>query len=462
MKNRTPRALFVALAAAFPAAVLAQSNEELLKIVRDLQNRVTELEGKLKAAEPKGAPAAATPQWGMTPEQVQEFNRIAVKTEAIEENIEMWGFKGLTISGYAEPAFIYNQRRNRAGFQFLNDQSFFGYDTSYIGSASLSFLKEMEGGTLWKLTLTPNRGVGEVVGAGILEEASVSVPLGSLQTRLIAGQVPDWSGYEYLQPTLNPFITHNLLFDFTLPTAFTGVGIDHTVGKWWLRAMVANVDQPIRDGAGRMPALAYRVDYSRGEFQGWGFAGLHGKTGNGNCIDDNCSNTMTHMFEVDGWYQRGDLTMGGQIGYGQQKQAAIVPGPDGNFRDARWLGVSGMLGYNVTPRLQLLARADYLKNDKNGGGLFTYTGYYDFDENGDFIQGNDDYNGIGPDLAGDLNRGANRYALSVGFKYVYNLNTAFKAEYRFDGADRAVFYDVKNDSFRKNNHLLGAAMIVSF
>ena len=48
----------------------------------------------------------------------------------------------------------------------------------------------------------------------------VSVPLTDLQTRFIAGQIPDWSGYEYyLQSTLNKLITHNLLFDFTLPTS---------------------------------------------------------------------------------------------------------------------------------------------------------------------------------------------------------------------------------------------------
>ena len=61
-------------------------------------------------------------------------------------------------------------------------------------------------------------------GAQILTEKTRrdSVPLTDLQTRFIAGHLPDWSGYEYQQPTLNPFITHNLLFDFTLPTAYTG------------------------------------------------------------------------------------------------------------------------------------------------------------------------------------------------------------------------------------------------
>ena len=83
----------------------------------------------------------------------------------------------------------------------------------------------MEGGTRWRLTLAPNRGVGSVFDSDSrspVHEASVSVPLTDLQTRLIAGQIPDWSGYEYLQPTLNKLITHNLLFDTMAPTNYTG------------------------------------------------------------------------------------------------------------------------------------------------------------------------------------------------------------------------------------------------
>ena len=52
-----------------------------------------------------------------------------------------------------------------------------------------------------------------------MHEASVSVPLTDLQTRFIAGQIPDWTGYEItLQPRCNKLITHNLLFDFMAPT----------------------------------------------------------------------------------------------------------------------------------------------------------------------------------------------------------------------------------------------------
>ena len=117
----------------------------------------------------------------------------------------------------------------------------------------------------------------------------------------------------------------------------------------------------------------------------------------------------------------------------------------------------------ITPRLQGLVRADYIKNDKNGGGLFTYNGYTTFDEEtGAVIVGNDDRNGIGPDLNGDVNKGANRYAVSLGLKYAFDKATTLKLEYRLDGADRAVFLDVKDGTYKKTNSLLGASMVVAF
>ena len=79
MKNMRLTALSAALAAAFAApGVQAQSNEELLKELKALRARVEELEKKV-AAQPQPPAKPAEPKWGMTPEQVQEFNRISVK-----------------------------------------------------------------------------------------------------------------------------------------------------------------------------------------------------------------------------------------------------------------------------------------------------------------------------------------------------------------------------------------------
>ena len=172
---------------------------------------------------------------------------------------------------------------------------------------------------------------------------------------------------------------------------------------------------------------------------------------------------MAVLLEVDGYNTLGDLLLQGQVSYGRQKQGAITPDADGNYRDSQWFGASMLAGYSFTPRFQGLVRADYIRNTKNGGGLYTYNGYSFIDEeSGELVYGNDGRNGLGPDLDGDLNRGANRYALSLGMKYIYNQSTTFKAEYRLDGADRAVFEDLDNGGFRKHNHLLGTSVVVAF
>ena len=399
----------------------------------------------------------------MTQEQSAEFNRIAVKTEAIEDAREASGLKLLKISGYMDPTFIYNKAQDRAGFQFLNavGDDGYNYDNSYFGAAVIDFQKETDSGTRWRLTLAPNRGVGSVFdGQSPVHEASVSVPITDLQTRFIAGQIPDWSGYEYLQPTLNKLITHNLLFDFTLPTAYTGAGIEIASGKWLSKAMLANMNASRKTSNNKAPVFTYRVDYARGEFQGFGFAGVHGKAANFRA-DDGVGNPVTgdaydlkdtrvDLFEFDAYFIRGDWTVQGQVSLGQQKAAAITADPDtGELRAAKWWGLSALAAYKWAPRFETTARLDYINNKKNGGGLLGYT----------FA---DDRNGVGPDLAGDPEIGANRTALTLGASWLYNLNTTFKAEYRLDRANQPVFLVVKDGTYRKSNHLFGASVLVSF
>ncbi len=480
MKLTGPTALVLALAAAFPA--VAQTNAELLNELRALRERVNQLEAKLAAPPAAGAAGAAagtatgaapaSTQWGMTPEQVRELNRASMKIEATEDNFEAQGMKLLTISGFMDPSFIYNRAQDRAGFQFLNGvgDDGYSYDNGYIGTVSLDITKETESGTKYKMTIVPSRGTDSVMTGSnrLIHEASVSVPLTDLQTRMIAGHIPDWSGYEYLQATLNPLITHNLLFDFTLPTAYTGVGLDYTTGKWWLRGMVANVNTSQKSSGNKSPSLVGRVDYSKGEFDGFGGAFLLGDVAN--FADPSGEDSMAALIEVDGYYIRGDWTLQGQLSYGQQDKAAIAPDPTTlELRDARWWGASGLAAYSFTPRLKGIVRADYINNEKNGGGLFGFTGYWDpkndslgDGRNGIGIDGNLNCRGAVRRATEECNTGANRYALSFGMNYQFDLNTSFKAEYRYDGADRAVFYDVNDGTYRKDNQLFGASVIVSF
>jgi len=463
--TRTPCALAAAALMAVAGGAQAQSNEDLLKELKALRDRVESLEAKLKAADaakPKEA------EWGMTQQQQQDFNRISVKTEALEDAVEAQGLKMLKISGFVDPTYLINKRQHRAGFQFLNPvaNDGYNYDNSYFGAATIDFQKEMEGGTRYRLTLTPNRGTGSVIGENsIIQEASVMVPLGDLQTRFLAGQIPDWSGYEYQQATLNKLITHNLLYDFTLPTTYTGAGMEYIRGKWDVKWLFANMNASKRNAKEKTPVIAYRIDYSKGEFNGFGVAGVHGKAVNfADCADVNCGSykdSRLDLIEADAYFIRGDFTWQGQLSFGRQKGAAIMPDPTtGDLRDSRWWGLSTLLAYKFIPRWEVVGRFDYVNNTKNGGGLLTYTVA-------------DSRNGFGPsgnltcDIASSTyddgcSKGANRTALSLGMSFLYNLNTTFKAEARLDHANLPVFLDVKSGEYRKSNQVFGTSVVVSF
>jgi len=462
------------VATALPAA--AQGSDALLQEIKALRDRVEQLERQVRAQ-----PAAPKPgEWGMTPEQARELNRIAVKTEALQDNFTDQGFKGLKITGQIDPTYIVNRRQNDRTFVFLNNGGArYTYDNGYFGMAVIDFEKETESGARWKLTLAPERGTGALANGGsIVHEASVSIPLSDLQTRLWLGQIPDWTGYEITLPAGNKLITHNLLFDFTAPTSYTGAVLDMTRGKWWSRVGLANFNSARQSPGNNTPVLVYRVDYSKGEFSGFGFSGLHGKIPNfaadGTYVGETGAvdpitgdpvlgdlpfatagkNTMAHLFEVDAYFTRGDWSLFGQVSFGQQKGAAIY-NSDGQLRDSRWWGLSGTAAYKLTPCLEGVLRADYIANKKNGGGLLGYS----FD---------DDINGIGRGLDADGNYakgasiGSNRWALTLGMNYLYDENTIVKFEVRQDGASQPVFYDTKSSRYYKSNTLLGASVVVSF
>lgn len=462
------------IAATLAAAPLAhaQSNEELLQELRALKERVTQLEEALKAREEKEAaeakaaaakpPAPPPPPPGMTPQQVQDLNRVNVKTEMIEDALE--SFKGLRITGQLDPTYLYNHAQRRGGFQFLGPMRDDGYhyDSSYFGMAVIDLQKELENGIRVHLALAPNRGAGSAIDSGrsIVHEASVMIPLGDSQTRLLAGQIPNWSGYEAVLPNQNRLITHNLLFDFTQPRALVGAGAEWVAGQWVVKGLIANIDEGFRAGGQKTPVLAYRADWAKGEYRGYGFAGVHGKAPNRvNGGTGGGPDATLNLFEVDGYYNGSGWTAQGQLAFGSQSGAAITPdATTGALRDSRWWGVSGLFAYRLMPRLEAIVRADYLNNSGNGGGLYG--------------SGADARDGIGPEMIGrgadgrllfrNPDLGASRYALALGLNYVFNANVSFKAEYRLDHSTLPVFEIVNDGSFRRSNHLFGASMVLSF
>ncbi len=454
MKIWTPAVLSLAIAAAFPLSAAAQSNEELLKELKALRERVGQLEDKLKAMP---APPASGQWGGMTPEQQRDLGNVRLRVDTLEEERDNAPLKGLTISGSIDPTFIYNRARDSSGFQFLSPTvaNGYSYDDSTFGALYLDFQKELEGGTRFRVTLAPDRGIGSTINLGsIVHEASVSIPLND-ELRLFAGQIPDWSGYEFFTAAQNRLITHNLLFDFVLPFAYTGVGLELTTGDWILKGVIGNLNSSKKAQQENSPAFSYRGDYTIGEYSGLGFAGTFGKAPN---FVQGGRDTSFNLFEVDGFYTRGDWNFNGQISYGRQSDAAIALSNSGNLQDAKWWGLSGLASYKITPLLEGVVRLDYLNNDENGGGLFGFGA----DCNNGIGSGFTGIDGEGLCIAEGGSKGANRTAFSIGANYRLNEFTVLKTEYRYDHASRDVFYYVDKGEFKKSNSIFGAAVVVSF
>lgn len=463
---RTPQLTILALTLA--GALRAQAAEPAADTARELKElkaRVEELEKAQRSAS----------QPGMTPEQLQDFNRIAVKAEALEDSRDASGLKGFKVGGALDLVYAYNHDLRRAQFVFLTPGAAVGYgfDNGYFGTVTLDLQKELEGGSKFRLTLMPARSaadIGEALG-GIVHEASFSIPLGNLQTRLIGGQLPDWSGYEYLPATQNKLVTHNLLFDFTLPTFYTGAGLELVRGKWTVKGVVANMSATNRQDFEQVPVLAYRGDYYGGEFWGAGFAGVHGKARNWQ--EEGTKDTWLDLFEVDGYYTRGPLNLQGQLGAGHQRQASVTPDPDtGALRDAIWVGASALVSYKLTPRLEGVVRADYLANHWNGGGLLAFSaadGRNGIGPSGYSVMPDTLEDGVTPNdnKRGDPSKGADRYAVTVGGSYAFTANSILKAEYRLDGATQPVFRssddaDPALVEFSRLNHLVSASLVLFF
>jgi hypothetical protein len=482
----------VAVTLALPMLANAQTNAELKSEIDILKAQINELKSMMK--QQAAAPAAAAPASAEAVDPA-EFAAVRTKVDALIDDKELTGFKGLRISAGIDPVYIYNRAKGTRSFSFENNFAningsgeVFSYDNSYFGMGYLDVQKEMEGGTKFRLTLAPNKSTGSQYNWGnIVHEASASIPLTDPQTRLLVGQMPDISGYEPFVNTysgansitsnqLYPgygefFITKNMLFDFTAATFFTGVGLDVTRGPWEWKFFLANFNSARNDcpatpiqagnttcGAGptRSPTFIYNATYAKEEFWYYEFTGYEGLVTN----QLKGGTSRLDQFEIDGAYTRGTFNGNLQFTVGRQKEAAY------NTGDAQWWGLSALVSERVMPALTLAGRLDYLNNQKNGGGTFNlWTPYIPTAlESTGFV--GDVINGFGPgDPAAegyDPNKGANRTSLSFSATYRLTPNVAFRGELRHDHATTPAFFYFGDQTFRKNNDVFGVQTVVNF
>ena len=433
-------AVIIAMAAATPwLAVHAQTPADMQKQIQALQEQLKALQTQVQQM---GTKPAVDPV---------EFNRMVQKMEVNEDTAVKSGFSGLAFKGVIEGQYLYDKNFNSAN-GLTSARPGFSVGNGYAGNGMFEITKQAEGGEgiNWTLRLTP--GGANVNGSDLVHEASVSVPLGSASTRLLAGVVPDWQGYEYSFGNQNPLVTHNLLFNFALATNYTGAGIQHTFGPVATKFMLANIDKKSTNK--KLPGFVYNAYWTVNEFSYANFSGAHSRRNDANLADPA---SPFDLVTLDGGYSRGDLALNGQISVGRIKGGAGVNAFNAlagvvSSDDAKWYGLSGFTGYKVTPRLQAIARYDYINNRKNGGGMF-----YDPSAAATIF---------GPELdaAGapiDVNRGTTRSALSLGLNYAVNPSTQWKNELRLDRSSGFNFLDA-NGQPTKSNTSVGTAIVVSF
>ena len=414
--------LVLALAAALPCfSAHAQSAADLQKEIEVLKAQLKMLSDKIEAMAAK--PAAA---------DSQEFNRLVQKIDLAEEDSIKAGFKGMKFKGVIDVGYANDEISAATGFDKTRGNGGFG-------AAMFEINKEPDEGIGWTLRLTP------LSSTSIVHEASVSVPVGSGSTKIIAGLTPDFSGYELSWGNANPLISNNLLYTHSAATNYMGAGLSYAMGPWTAKWMVGQVDGV---ASRKAPGVAYRADYSASEYSGIGFSGVHMRTKDGPGDTD--------LMEIDAYHTRGDLTLQGQLSLGR----LIGSAGDKSGADARWWGASALVGYKLTPRLQAIVRADYIDNSANGGGMYVNSAFAYDDGTGVKV----DRAVFGPELdefGNEGARGANRYALSFGFNYALNASTQWKTELRLDRSTGYNFPD-SNGTLKQGNTTIGTALVVSF
>ncbi|HLX01125.1 MAG TPA: DUF3138 family protein [Trinickia sp.] len=428
----------------------------------------------------------------------QQIANQQLKVDSLTDAANTGPIAGLSITGYIDPTYVYNRAASSSSFLFANHESNYNYFNSTFGDLYLDIKKTFGVGPMApsaEITLMPNRGNGITLlqnehgstGLDILNTAVVNVPL-SGTTTFVAGLIPSFGGYEVQQSNQMQTLTHNLLYDFSDPGSYVGVGLNYTGdgSNWAWKFFLGNeqyrtygsVTQSGTNAFGdpitssnKIPTFTARTDYTWSSALDIGGSFNIGRQtlstvtdSNGNTIGygpAGLSSTAygTYFFgEADLTYTLADVIYNAEVDYGQQQHAAF------NGGEAQWYGLS-LLAHRkfnmpMLGRMGATLRYDYLVDSKNGGGGGGIA------LNG---QGRDPYNGFGVSTdciqnstdGGIECKGANRQDVALDLLFYPTQQITVKVEYRHDWANNAVF--LRNDgSYAKSNDLLATQFIYSF
>ncbi|WP_010099855.1 DUF3138 family protein [Burkholderia ubonensis] len=520
------------VAGALPGIALADSTPAQIKA---LQAQVAALQKQMKAMQAQlaaqpgggasaiaqgGAPAGgrpaavakvaadpASPDYGKSQalltnddvtEMKQQIANQQLKVDSLTDAASTGPIAGLSVTGYIDPTYIYNRAPGTSSFLFANHENAYNYFNSTFGDLYLDIKKTFGVGPMApsaEITLMPNRGNGITllqnsrgsITDNLLNTAVVNVPI-TASTTLVAGLIPSFGGYEVQQSNQMLTLTHNLLYDFSDPGSYVGIGANYTKGSWAWKFFVGNeqyrtygsVTQTGTNALGdpittsnKVPTFTARADYTWSSALGLGGSFNIGRQTLASAIDSNGvvhygpggnapSAYGTFFFgELDATYTLADVQYNAEVDYGRQEHAAYNGGL------AQWYGLS-LLAHRkfnapVVGRMGVTLRYDLLANSKNGGG-----------GGGIALNGNgmDPNNGFGVDAdclamskaGGGLGfecKGAVRQDVALDLLFYPTQQITVKVEYRHDWANNKVF--LRHDgSYGKSNDLLATQFIYSF
>jgi hypothetical protein len=515
------------VAGSLPGIAMADATSDEIKALQaqlnSLQKEVKQLRAEVAAkpktvvAAPAAAPVAApavaaapvdisSPDYGkaqatLTNDQVdsmkQQIANQQLKVDSLVDAQNTGPIAGLSVTGYIDPTYIYNRDLSSSSFLFANHESSYNYFNSTFGDLYLDIKKTFGVGPMApsaEITLMPNRGNGitllqnehGTIGDNILNTAVVTVPV-TATTTFVAGLMPSFGGYEVQQSNQMLTLTHNLLYDFSDPGSYVGVGVNYTGdgSNWAWKFMLGNeqyrtygsvvqtgtnaLGDPITS-SNKIPTFTGRVDYTWSSALDIGGSFNIGRQTLASGLDSNGNPVFgvggvapsafgTFFFtEADASYTLADVQYNAELDYGQQQNAAY------NGGQAQWYGLS-LLAHRkfnlpTVGRMGATLRYDLLVDQKNGGG----GGGIALNANG---MDTADGFGIGAScLANSSNhgfecKGATHQDVALDVLFYATQQITVKVEYRHDWASQNVFLR-NNGSYSKSNDILATQFIYSF
>lgn len=273
-------------------------------------------------------------------------------------------------------------------------------------------------------------------GSGVLDSGhfnmyqayiSYVAPLGNGLT-IDAGRFGTWHGYEVIESPLNDNYSRSLLFGLSQPFTHTGFRATYTIDEMW--------------------------EVSGGVTQGWDTVENNNDSYTGHFAlrfmpmeNVYIQNSVAYGAEEDGnnsdktllydlvatWQATDQLMVGLNFDWAFAEKSPDNPRYDNSFSDAEWWGLAGYLRYDVTDKLYVALRGEYVEDRHN-----------------------EIFDAFLP--AGQNKVDVWETTLTVGYEVVDGLLT--RVEYRHDDANEDIF--ISKDRLRSSQDTISWEIIYSF